>query len=279
MRWLIEPEHPQLSIARQCELLGLPRSNYYYQPVPVSAEELTLMRLIDQQYLRRPWYGSRQMTAWLRRHYGMVNRKRVRRLMRNMGLQAIAPGPHTSRKQPQNPVYPYLLRDYPPRQPNDAWATDITFVPMPIGFLYLVAIIDWYSRFVLAWQLSNTLETAFCLEALEQALAEFGPPRIFNSDQGCQFTSEAFTSRLHRAGIAISMDGRGRALDNVFVERLWRSVKYECIYLNEFADTPALVHGLDEYFTYFNNHRPNQGLNEYTPAETYGIAEPPSPAR
>ncbi len=275
LRCLIEPGHPRLSIARQCELLGLPRSSYYYQPVPVGAEEAALMRRIEQQYLRTPWYGSRQMTAALRRQYGVVNRKRVQRLMRKMGLQAVTPGPHTSRKQPQHPVYPYLLRDYPPARPDDAWSTDITFVPMPIGFLYRVAIIDWYSRFVLAWQLSNTLETAFCLDALEQALARFGLPAMFNSDQGCPFTSEAFTGRLPQADIAISMDGRGRALDNVFVERLWRSVKYESIYLNEFANPPELVHGLDEYFTDFNYYRPNQGLSAYAPAEVYRLAEPP----
>ncbi|ABM61921.1 Integrase, catalytic region [Halorhodospira halophila SL1] len=271
-RCLIEPDHPQLSVAQQCRLLGLPRSTYDYRPVAVSSEELALMEAIDRQYLDTPWYGSRQMTAALRRRGWPVNRKRIQRLMRKMGLQAIAPGPHTSRKQPQHPVYPYLLRDHPPRAPNDAWAADITFVPMPIGFMYLVAIIDWHSRFVLAWELSNTLDTAFCLEALDTALQRFGMPGIFNTDQGTQFTSEAFTNRLKTAEVAISMDGRGRVYDNIFVERLWRSVKYELVYLHEFREVLDLLKGLETYFEYFNHRRPNQGLDEATPAEVYGLA-------
>jgi len=275
---LIEPDHPQLSIARQCALLGLARSSYYHRPVPVSAAELALMEAIDREHLQAPWYGSRQMTAVLRRRGWRINRKRTPRLMRRMGLQALAPGPHTSRKQPQHPVYPYLLREHPPQQPDDAWAADITFIPMPIGFLYLVAIIDWYSRYVLAWQLSNTLDAAFCLEALEAALQHQTAPRIFNTDQGCQFTSEAFTARLLAAEVAISMDGRGRVYDNIFVERLWRSLKYECIYLHEFADVPTLMRGIADYFDYFNFRRPNQGLAEATPAEVYGVADRPTPA-
>jgi len=275
---LIEPAHPQLSVAQQCRLLGLPRSTYYYQPVAVSAEQIALMEAIDRQYLETPWYGSRQMTAALRRQGWRLNRKRTQRLMRMMGLRALAPGPHTSRKQPQHPVYPYLLRDCPPERPNDAWAADITFVPMPIGFMYLVAVIDWHSRFVLAWELSNTLDTAFCLEALDRALERFGPPGIFNTDQGTQFTSEAFTARLKAAEVSISMDGRGRVYDNIFVERLWRSVKYELVYLHEFAEVATLLTGLDAYFRYFNHRRPNQGLGEYTPAEVYGITNSPASA-
>lgn len=227
------------------------------------------MTAIDREYTARPFYGSRQMTAALRRQGWVINRKRVQRLMRTMGLAAIAPGPHTSRRQPQHPVYPYLLRRYPPRAPNDAWAADITWVPMPIGFMYLVAVIDWYSRFVLSWALSNTLETAFCLTALEQALGAHGTPGIFNTDQGCQFTSQRFVQRLEAEAIAISMDGRGRVFDNIFVERLWRSVKYESIYLHEFGDVPTLYDGLDQYFGYYNHERPHQGLGSHTPAEIY----------
>lgn len=266
---MIEPDHRELSIARQCALLGLSRRTYYYRPAPVSAETLALMTAIDRQYLATPWYGSRQMTAALQRQRWPVNRKRIRRLMRIMGLVAVAPGPHTSRRQVAHPLYPYLLRRYPPRAPDDAWAADITWVPMPVGFMYRVAVIDWYSRFVLAWAVSNTLETAFCLDALEAALCGHGPPGIFNTDQGSQFTSTAFTERLIAADIAISMDGRGRVFDNIFVERLWRSVKYESIYLNEFANVPSLLAGLETYFRYFNHDRPHQGLGERTPAEVY----------
>lgn len=262
---MIEPDHRELSIARQCALLGLSRRTYYYRPAPVSAETLALMTAIDRQYLATPWYGSRQMTAALQRQRWPVNRKRIRRLMRIMGLVAVAPGPHTSRRQVAHPLYPYLLRRYPPRAPDDAWAADITWVPMPVGFMYRVAVIDWYSRFVLAWAVSNTLETAFCLDAL----CGHGPPGIFNTDQGSQFTSTAFTERLIAADIAISMDGRGRVFDNIFVERLWRSVKYESIYLNEFANVPSLLAGLETYFRYFNHDRPHQGLGERTPAEVY----------
>lgn len=249
--------------------MGLARRTYYYHPAPVSAEQLALMTAIDRQYLAAPWYGSRQMTAVLRRQGWRINRKRVQRLMRLMNLVAVAPGPHTSRAQPQHPVYPYLLRRYPPAAPDDAWATDITWVPMPVGFMYLMAVIDWHSRFVLAWALSNTLETEFCLDALEAALSSYGPPGIFNSDQGCQFTSAAFTDRLKGADIAISMDGRGRVYDNILVERLWRSLKYESIYLHEFADVASLTAGLETYFNYFNHQRPHQGLGNRTPAEVY----------
>ncbi len=227
------------------------------------------MSAIDRQYLDTPYYGSRQMRDALRRQGWRVNRKRIQRLMRTMGLAAVAPGPHTSRPHPRHPVYPYLLRRHPPQQPDDAWAADITWVPMPIGFMYLVAVIDWYSRFVLAWALSNTLEVTFCLEALESALASWGPPSIFNTDQGSQFTSLEHIDRLKADDIAISMDGRGRVIDNIFVERLWRSVKYESIYLREFPDVPSLYAGLDDYFRYFNHERPHQGLGSWTPAEVY----------
>ena len=224
-RALVEPAHPELSTVRQCELVGLARSSYYYQPAPANPENLALMRLLDEQYLRTPFYGSRRMTVWLQRQGYAVNRKRVQRLMQVMGLAGLAPGPGTSQPHPAHKVYPYLLREVVVERPNQVWCTDITYVPMPVGFMYLIVVMDWFSRYVLAWELSNTLEVAFCLVALERALAR-RQPEIFNSDPGAQFTSQAFTGRLEQAQVRISMDGRGRALDNIFVERLWRTVKY-----------------------------------------------------
>ena len=227
-----------------------------------------LMRLIDRLYLQRPFYGVPRMTDWLQTLGHAVNHKRVARLMRVMGLQAVVPGPHTSRRQPQHRVYPYLLRTLEVVRPNQVWCADITYVPMRRGFLYLVAVLDWYSRYVLAWALSNTLEALFCVEALDQALV-IGRPEIFNTDQGAQFTGDAFTERLAGAGIRISMDGRGRALDNVFVERLWRSVKYEEVYLRDYDDGAEAGRGLRRYFSFYNTERRHQSLGRRTPAEVH----------
>jgi putative transposase len=255
--------HPHLSIVRQCELLGLARSSCYYQPQAESAENLALMRRIDEQYLETPFYGSRKMAVVLR-----VNRKRVQRLMRRMGLEAIYPKRCTTRPAPGHKIYPYLLRNVAITRPNQVWSSDITYLPLRHGFLYLTAVLDWYSRYVLSWRLSNTLEGSFCLEALEEALAG-GRPEIFNSDQGAQFTSAAFTSRLQAEGIAISMDGRGRALDNVFVERLWRTVKYEEVYIKDYADGWDAEAQLRAYFEFYDHRRLHQALGYRTPAEVY----------
>jgi putative transposase len=257
-----------LSLRRQCELLGLGRSTYYYEPVPESAANLTLMRQIDRQYLKRPYYGSRRMTVWLQEHGQEVNRKRVQRLMRLMGLEAIYAKPRTSVPGAGHKVYPYLLRGVPITRPNQVWATDITYVGLRHGFLYLAAIIDWYSRYVLAWRLSNSLDSTFCLEALDEALTH-SRPEIFNTDQGVQFTSTAFTQRLEAVGVAISMDGKGRALDNVFTERLWRTVKYEEIYLKDYTDGADCHAGLEAYFPFYNHERFHQALNYQTPAAVY----------
>jgi len=265
---MIEPEHPEVSIRRQCELVGLNRSTYYYKQVPESELNLFLMRLIDQQYMKTPFYGWPRMTAHLCRQGYKVNHKRVQRLMSKMGLQAVYPKRQTSIPAKGHKVYPYLLRNLTITHPNQVWSTDITYIPMRHGFMYLVAVIDWYSRYVLAWELSNTLDGLFCLDALDQALAR-GQPAIFNTDQGAQFTALAFTSRLETAGIRISMDGRGRALDNVFVERLWRSVKYEHVYLYEYETVPELGKGLGEYFMFYNHERLHQSLSYQTPAEVH----------
>jgi putative transposase len=236
-RPLVEPDNPHLSIRRQCELLGLSRSTYYLGPATASEEDLRLMRLIDQQFLRTPFYGSRRMTVFLERSGQTVNRKRVRRLMALMGLEAVHPRPRTTTAAPDARVYPYLLRDRVLTHVDEVWSSDITYVPMRYGFMYLTAVIDWFSRYVLSWRLSNTLDGRFCLEALDEALA-VSQPEIFNTDQGSQFTAQEYTDRLEEAGIAVSRDGRGRALDNVFVERLWRSVKYEGIYIRTMREWP-----------------------------------------
>lgn len=273
-RTLIEPAHPALSVARQCALLGMARSSWYYTPHGESAENLELMRVLDELYTQTPFYGIRRMTAWLQRQGYAVNHKRVGRLLRLMGLEALYPKPRLS--VPGGPGaaskrYPYLLRGRTITAANEVWSTDITSVRMPHGFLYLVAVLDWYSRYVLAWELSNTLDTSFCLAALETALAH-GQPAIFNTDQGVQFTSAAYTSRLEQAGIQISWDGRGRALDNVFVERLWRSVKWEEVYLKDYQTVAEAVSGLDRYFRFYNHERPHQALGYQTPAQVYGVA-------
>lgn len=257
-----------MSIRRQCELLGLARSAYYYQPVGTSELNLRLMRLIDEEHLRHPFQGSRMMTAWLRRQGHAVNRKRVGRLMRLMRLEAVYPKPRTTLRRREHKVYPYLLRNLAIARADQVWASDITYVPMRRGFLYLVVVMDWFSRYVISWRLSNSLDSSFCLEALDEALSD-RRPEIFNTDQGVQFTSPAFTSRLAARGVAISMDGRGRALDNVFVERLWRTVKYENIYLNDYANGWELEDGLSEYFAYYCHERPHSSLDDWTPAEAY----------
>ena len=258
-----------LSVSQQCEVLGLSRSSYYYEPATESVANLALMALIDREYTARPFRGSRGMTAWLRREGQEINRKRVQRLMRLMGLEAVYPKPRLSIGAAGHKVYPYLLRNVSIERVNQVWSTDITYIPMPNGFMYLTAVIDWYSRFVLSWRLSNTLDVAFCLEALEEALQR-GRPEVFNTDQGVQFTSASFTSRVEAAGAKVSMDGKGRCLDNVFVERLWRTVKYEYVYLWRPEMVPVLAAGLTTYFGYYNEQRTHQSLEDRTPGEVYG---------
>jgi putative transposase len=255
-----------LSIRRQCELLELNRSSWYYEPAGETAENLALMRRLDAQYMATPFYGSRKLAEVLG-----VNRKRVQRLMRLMGLEAIYPKPRTTVRDREHRIYPYLLRSVEVVRPNQVWSSDITYIPMPRGFMYLTVILDWYSRYVLSWRLSNTLDGRFCLEALEEALGR-ERPEIFNSDQGVQYTALAFTSRLERAGVAISMDGRGRALDNVFVERLWRTVKYEDVYLKGYGTVAELESGLTSYFDFYCHRRPHQALGYRTPGEVYQAA-------
>ncbi len=268
LRALVEPDHPTLSIRRQCELLGLSRSTLYYEPAGETEENLRLMRLIDEEYTAHPFYGSRRMTAWLRRQGEAVNRKRVQRLMGRMGLEAIYPKPRLSGAGPGHRKYPYLLRDVVVERPDQVWSADITYIPLAMGFLYLAAVIDWYSRYVIAWRLSNTLEGWFCVEMLEEALRQ-GKPEVFNTDQGSQFTQEGWTGRLERAGVLVSMDGRGRCLDNVFVERLWRSVKYEDVYVKGYEGGKELRSGLGVYFPFYNEERPHQALGYRTPGEVY----------
>lgn len=266
---MIDNNHPTLSIRRQCELIDLNRSTYYWQPAGESPLNLALMQLIDQEYTTAPFFGYRKMTARLNNKHGYaVNHKRVARLMRIMGLQAVYPQPRTSVTNEAHKKYPYLLRGLSITRPNQVWCADITYVPMPGGFMYLVAVMDWFSRFVLAWQLSNTLDGAFCLAALRLALRH-GQPEIFNTDQGVQFTAHDFTGELAAAGIQISMDGRGRVFDNIFVERLWRSVKYEDIYIKEYDTVPVLATGLDDYFQFYNDERPHQSLGYLTPADVH----------
>ena len=260
-----------ISIARQCNLLGVNRSGFYYQPKAEDACNLALMRLIDEQYTETPFYGVPRMTNWLVRHGHVVNRKRVARLMQLMGLQAIYPKPNLSRKHSEQKIYPYLLRGVEIVAPDQVWSTDITYLRMRQGFLYLTAIIDWFSRYVLAWRLSNSLDSLFCIEALQEALS-LGRPGVFNSDQGTQFTDQRFTRVLEQAGVAISMDGRGRALDNVFVERLWRSVKQEEVYLHDYTTPAEAHHRLSWYFQFYNRERYHQALGYRTPGEVYGVS-------
>ena len=269
-RACIDAGHPQLSIARQCELIGLPRASYYREiRLTESQENLELMRLIDEEYMRHPFYGSRKMRDYLHRQGHFVNRKRVQRLMRKMGLASIAPKPNTSRKAPGHRVYPYLLRDLAINRPNLVWCSDFTYIPLEGGFAFLTVVMDWYSRYVLSWEVSVTMEEHFCVNALETALRRHECPEIFNTDQGSQYTGKAFTRVLKDHNIDISMDGKGRAMDNIMVERLWRSVKYEEIYLKAVSSVAELIEGLRLYFTFYNHERPHQGLASKTPAEVY----------
>ncbi len=263
-----------LSVRRQCQILGVTRSSLYYKPVAESEEEISLMHEIDKLHLKYPFYGSRKIRVALRAANRVVNRKRVQRLMRKMGLESIAPKPNTSRPTPEHPVFPYLLRNMRIDRVNQVWASDITYIPMAHGFAYLVAIIDWYSRRIMSWRLSNTLDTRFCTEALAEALKCFGAPEIFNTDQGSQFTSTDFTKPLLDRGIKVSMDGRGRWLDNVFVERLWRSLKYEEVYLYAYDDLDAARQGIGAYFDFFNTERPHQALGYQAPAVFYDLLVP-----
>jgi len=254
-----------LSVRRQCALLDLARSGVYRVAAPIPADDLTLMRRIDKLHLDLPFYGSRRMTFALKAEGLPVNRKRVQRLMRVMGIEALVPRPGTSKVAPGHKIYPYLLRGMTITEPNHVWAADITYVPMAHGFLYLVAIIDWASRAVLAWRLSNTMEASFCVAALEDALLRHGKPRIFNTDQGAQFTSSAFTGALQAAGVAISMDGRGRFMDNIFIERLWRSIKYEEVHLKAYGNGREARAGIGAWMTFYNHHRPHQAMNNRMP--------------
>jgi putative transposase len=265
---LVDWEDPALSIRRQCELLGVSRASLYYQPVGESEENLRLMRLIDEEYTRAPFFGARRMTVWLREQGHEVNRKRVARLMTVMGIEAVYPKRNLSQPAEGHRIYPYLLEGVAIERVNQVWSTDITYIRMAHGFVYLVAVMDWFSRFVLSWALSLTLELDFCLEALRRAL-RWGRPAIFNSDQGSQFTSEQFTGELERRGIAVSMDGRGRCLDNIFIERLWRSLKYEEVYLRDYGLVPEARAGIGRYFEFYNHERPHQSLAYQTPAAVY----------
>ncbi|CUI05743.1 Mobile element protein [Janthinobacterium sp. CG23_2] len=272
MSWIDGAE--ELPLSRQCELAELVRSTVYRRlvakvPHDADAEDLLLCRLIDEEYTNRPFYGSRRMVVFLRGAGHLVNRKRVQRLMRGMGLAGMAPGPNTSKAHPKHKVYPYLLRGVPVVRPNQVWSTDITYIRLARGFAYLVAVIDWYSRTVLSWRLSNSMDASFCVDCLEDALREHGKPEVFNSDQGSQFTSTVFTDVLKREGVTISMDGRGRALDNIFVERLWRNVKHEDVYLRGYANMAELVVGLAQYFAFYNAERPHQSLGYQTPISVY----------
>lgn len=258
----------KLSVREQCRLLGIHRSNAYYQPVPESEENLRLMRLMDEEHLRRPYRGSRQMVDFLRDEGIVANRKKVQRLMRKMGIEGISPQRRTTLRAAGHPVYPYLLRNLEINRPDQVWCCDITYIPMQLGFLYLVAVMDWYSRFVLSWKLSNSMDVDFCIEALEEALMQ-GQPEIFNTDQGAQFTSREFTQALKSQDIAISMDGKGRAIDNVMIERLWRTVKYEEVYLKEYTTGADCYQGLGNYFEYYDRQRRHQSLDRRTPWEVY----------
>jgi putative transposase len=269
VRWAaVNSGHQELSLSRQCQLLGLNRTSYYTEAAEESPFNIMMMNLIDQEYTAHPFYGSRRMTAWLHQCGHRVNRKRVQRLMRTMGLEAIYPKPNLSKGNSGHKKYPYLLREVNASFPNHVWSTDITYIRLAGGFAYCMAIVDWYSRYLIAWKVSNTIDSRFCLEALDEALTK-SRPEIFNTDQGVQFTSAAFTSRLEKASIRISMDGRGRALDNIFVERVWRSLKYEDIYLRDYESVKEAREGIDRYFCFYNNARPHQSLGYRCPREVY----------
>jgi len=265
---MIGPSEP-LSISSQCRLLDISRSSFYYKPKPMKKEDLELMRLIDEQFLKTPTWGSRSMRNHLRRLGYRINRKRVQRFMRIMGLEPIYPKPRTSRPHPDHKVYPYLLRDLTINRPNQVWTSDITYIPMRRGFMYLVAVMDWYSRKILSFRVSNTLDSEFCIEALEEALLRYGKPEIFNTDQGAQFTSRGFVGVLESLGIQVSMDGRGRAQDNIFIERLWWTLKYHYIYLHTFDSGSELRQGLRQWVDFYNQERSHQALDNLTPDEVY----------
>ena len=261
----LDRDHPRLSVRRQCAMLGIARSGVYRRPSAANDDDLALLRRIDELFTRWPFLGSRRMAAMLRAEGQAINRKRVQRLMRRMGIAALGPKPRTTKPAPGHTIFPYLLRDMTVERPNQVWAADITYIPVGRGFLYLVAVMDWSSRAVLAWRLSNTMDVSFCVSALEEALARFGTPEIFNTDQGSQFTSTAFTGVLTAAGIRISMDGRGRWMDNVFIERLWRSLKHEDVYLKGYVDGRDANAGIAEWIAFYNNFRPHQALANRTP--------------
>jgi len=266
---MIEPEKHEPSISRQCQLLGLSRSSFYYEPQPIKAEDLNLMRKIDELYLQHPCWGSRSMVRQLDRQGISANRKRVQRLMRLMGIEAVYPKPRTSRPHPQHKIYPYLLRNLVIERPNQVWAADITYIPMERGFMYLVAVMDWHSRKILSWRISNTLEPDFCVQALQEALSRYGRPAIFNTDQGSQFTSNGFIQTLKDNQVAISMDGRGRCQDNIFVERLWWTIKYQYLYLHSFDGGSALRKGLNTWIRFYNHDRGHSALDNRAPDEIY----------
>jgi putative transposase len=266
---LIEPSAKSISIAHQCKILNISRSSFYYQPKPISEYDLELMGHIDKMYTDHPCRGSRSMRNQLKRLGYKVNRKKVQRLMRLMGIEAVYPKPRTTIPHPGHKIYPYLLRHLNIDHPNHVWAADITYIPMKSGHMYLTAIMDWHSRKVLSWRISNSLETSFCIEALEEAINRYGTPEIFNTDQGSQFTSEKFTKALESHGIAISMDGRGRAQDNIFIERLWWSLKYQHIYMHAYESGSQLYKGLKDWFEFYNHDRGHQALDNLTPDEVY----------
>ncbi len=270
---MIDPNEPKLSIVRQCELVDVSRSSFYFDAKGESLLNQKLMRLIDEQFLRAPFYGSRQMARWLGRQGYRVGRKRARRLMRKMGLVPIYQAPKTSLANPDHKIYPYLLRDMAIDRPNQVWCADITYIPMRRGFLYLVAIMDWHSRKVLSWRLSNTMDASFCVDALKEAFAIYGAPAIFNTDQGSQFTSLEFTEAVKNAGVRISMDGKGRWMDNVFIERLWRSLKYECVYLNALESGSQAGTIIGDWIEFYNTQRPHSTFNGRTPHEVYNGLE------
>jgi putative transposase len=271
---MIQRDQPGLSLSRQCEILSISRSSFYYAPKGESVENLALMRRIDELFLKYPFYGSRQMVRQLGRDGVCIGRHRVRRLMRLMGLEAIYQAPKTSTPHPAHRIYPYLLKGLVIDRPNQVWCADITYIPVQRGFLYLVAIMDWATRHVLAWRLSNTMDVRFCLEALNEALARYGKPEIFNTDQGSQFTSFGFTGLLKAAEVTISMDGRGRCMDNIFIERLWRSLKYEAVYLHELTDGFKAEQVIGDWINFYNTERPHSGHDGQTPAEAYGARWP-----
>jgi putative transposase len=268
---MIEPDHPDLPIGKQCKLLSISRSSFYYRPKGETALNLMLMRQIDEQFLETPFFGVRQMTWHLRNEGHLVNEKRIRRLMRLMGLMPIYQKPNTSRAAKGHKTWPYLLRGLAVTRPNQVWAADMTYLPMRRGFLYLIAIMDWHTRKVLSWRISNTLEADFCIEALDEAIHHFGPPQIMNTDQGSQFTSFAWTDRLRRSGVRISMDGKGRFLDNIFVERLWRSLKYECVYLHAWETGSQAKAGVGKWIEFYNRKRPHSALGGKPPAVLYWL--------